>query len=456
MNGFSLRTFTIEVPPFMIITQIQNGTYELSSRDGTIWKNLAKLMNFTMDFTPSADIIKKKHNFELIIQQIFTVALRKGDLFISPIYQFDVVVVDLDYSFAFKDSGVCFMSHKAPFETVLFNLKTLRHNIEYMIKFYASMICIWLVFLLYSAMEEDKVTLDLIGKNFLNTIRSTLLITLYKPPKRQSFRIFLTIIVWSFFIINFSTQAAITSFFTAIKRGKEVETFADVVEKGYKIQGMASPDAVLPDDNELFKKINSKLEPINSMFDCVNAMTNSSRRFCLIDCSLGRYLQTNLLNANGEQYLHISTDRVHNYYLNLVFAKHSVLTDSVNKYLMTFFEAGLVKKWEEYRFNNIKEDAPIKPIGMEDCKGIFQMYLGVVLGITVIFLMELLVGNYKRMKKFLLLKLRNWNRTRVARKIVKNERKQNKIHSVSNSTQTHNFNVHRAAPVPNASISPIQ
>lgn len=435
MNGFALRTFATE-SLFFKIKQLENGTYELGSRDGTIWKNLARLMNFSMDFTPSADSIKKKFNFEVAIQQIFTVAHRKGDLFPSPIYQFDIVVVELDYSFAYKDSGVCFMSHKAPFETVLFDFINAQHNIDILIEFYAAMICIWLVFSLYSAMEADKITLDLIGKSFMNTLRIVLSITLYKSPKKQTFRIFLTIIAWSFFLINFATQAAITSFFTAFKRGKEVETFADIVEKGYRIQGMSSPDVLLPDDDELFQKINSKLEPINNMFECVNAMSNDSRRFCLIDCSVGRYLKLNLLNAKGEQYLHIATDRVHNYYLNLVFPKYSVLTDSVNKYLMAFYEAGLIKKWEEYRFNDMKGDAPVKALGIEYFKGVYHVYIGNLFITCILFLMELLVGNYKKMKQYFILKVKIWKRTQLARKMVRLERKQNKIKSVSSSTQT--------------------
>lgn len=435
MNGFALRTFTTEVLPFLIITQLENGEYELGSRDGTIWQTLSKLMNFTMDLTPSIDALRK-FSFERHIKHIFSVAHRKGDLYIIPIYQFDIVVIELDYSFAFKDSGVCFLSHKAPFETVLFDLKTFESNIEIVVEFAASLFCIWFVFFIYSVLEADKITVDLIGKNFMNTIRSALSITLYNPPKRRSFRVFLTIIIWSFFVLNFSTQAAIISFFTAFKRGKEVETYADIVEKGYKIQGMASPDVVLPDDNELFRKINSKLEAINNMYSCVKTMANESHRFCLLDCAVARYLKFNLLDAKGEQYLHVARDRVHNYYLNFVFPKYSVLTDYVNKYLMVFYEAGLIKKWEQFRFNDIKEEAPVKPLGMEEFKGIFNVYFGVMLLTFFIFLLELVTGNYKRMKQYLISKLKKWKRMRKIRKNLRKERQQNKITSVCSSTQT--------------------
>ncbi|KOB67711.1 Uncharacterized protein OBRU01_20343 [Operophtera brumata] len=435
MNGFALRAFTTEVLPFILITKLENGTYELSSRDGTIWNTLAEKMNFTIDLTPSAEVLKK-FNFELSIQQIFTVAQRMGDLYLTPIYQFDIIVIEVDYSFAYKDSGVCFMSHKASFETVLFDLQSLQDNIELVIEFFACVLCIWLVFFLYSVLEAERMTVDLIGKDFMNTIRSVLSITLYKPPKRRQFRYFLTIILWSFFVINFSTQAAIISFFTAFKRGKEVETFADIVEKGYKVQGMASPDVVLPDENELFRKINSKLEAISDIMGCVRAMSNDSQRFCLVDCAVGRYLERNWLNAKGEQYLHIATDRIHNYYLNFVFPKYSILTDSINKYLMAFNEAGLVKKWEQYRFNDIKEEALIKPLGMDEFNGVFKVYFSLVFVTFIIFLLELFLGNYKRIMQYWSLKVKKWKRTRIARKVIKMERKQNKITSVSSSTQT--------------------
>lgn len=435
MNGFALRAYTSESIPFMRITKLENGTYKLFSRDGTIWNTLAEKMNFTIDLTPSAEVLNM-FSFELSINQIFSVAHRKGDLYLIPIYQFDIVVVELDYSFAYKDSGVCFLSHKASFETVLFDLQSLQDNIELVIEFFACVLCIWMVFFLYSLLEAEKMTVDVIGKNLMNTIRSALSITLYKPPKRLSFRYFLTIILWSFFVINFTTQAAIISFFTAFKRGKEVETYADVVEKGYKIQGMASPDVVLPEENELFRKINSKLEPVSDMFECVKALANDSHRFCLVDCAVGRYMERNLLNAKGEQYLHIARDRVHNYYLNYIFPKYSILTDTINKYLMAFYEAGLVKKWEQYRFNDIKEDAPVKPLGMNEFQGIFNVFFGLVLVTFIIFLLELLLGNYIRINHHWSLKVKNWKRTRIARRTIQLERKQNKITNVSSSTQT--------------------
>lgn len=409
-HGFSFRSLATEVLPFLHIEEHPNRTFTLESRDGTIWNTLAKLLNFTIDLSACANVIKKPFNFEVSIQQIFAVAHRKGDLFLIPIYQFDVIVVEIDYTFAYKDSGVCFVSHRAGFETILFDITTLLGNYDILIQFGLIFVCIWFLFCAYSETNLKDIDMNFVGKNFMNSVRSVLLINLSHPPKKTSFRIFLAITVWCFFIINFSAQASIISFFTAFKRGREVDTFEDVVEKGYRIEGMASPDIVLPETEERFRKINSKLSSVLDIISCVKDLSNNSHKFCLVDCSVGRYLKSNMLNEKGEQYIHIAKDRVHSHYLNFMFPKHSVISDNIDKYMMRFFEAGLIKKWEEYRYNVIKEEVLTKPLSLADVKGMFNLYGILVAGIIIIFIGELCVGNHKKFKRFVLNKKINWIR----------------------------------------------
>lgn len=435
-HGFPFRTFVTEILPFMQIRKNPDNTYALGSRDGTIWNTVSKLLNFTMDLTASLDVIKKPFDFEINIQQIFTVAHRKGDLFLNPIYQFDVIVVELDYTFGYKESGVCFVSRRAEFETVLFDLNTLLTNYDIVLKFTISFYCIWILFCVFSWKDSEKINIEFIGRNLMNSVRSVLNLNLCNPPKTTSFRIFLTIIIWSFFIINFSTQAAIISFFSAFKRGQDVDTFDDIVEKGYRIEGLASPDVVLPETEERFRKINSKLSPIRDIFACVTALRKDSYRFCLLDCSVGRYLERNMLNEKGQQYLHIAKDRVHSYYLNIVFPKYSVMSENFNKYMVIFFEAGLVKKWEDHRYSDMKEEVPIKPLSIADLKGIFNLFAIFVAETIVIFIIEFCVGNFKRTKIYTVNKIRNCKRTLQARNFIKAQRKQNKIKQVNNFTQT--------------------
>lgn len=410
LHGFTLRVFVGEVLPFFRIEEHDNGSVSFHSRDGMIWNTVAEKMNFTMDLTPSARSIKEKFDFELKIQQVFSFSHRKVDLYLGPVYLIDLIIVKIDMSFPYKPSGVCFLSHRADYETMLFDLKIIEENYIMVIQFVVCILGVWFAFFIFNAVERENITLDQLGKDFLNAIRNILTINLHNPPKKRSFRIFLGISIWSFFVINFSMQAAVTSFFSSYKRGKEVETFEDIIEKGYAIEGMASPDVVMPEDDERFKKINSKLVPINNLFECVSRMTNDSRRFCLIDCAVAYYLQRNKLNEKGEQYLHVATDRVHSHYLTMIFHKYSPLTDQFNKYIMAFVESGIIKKWEDYKYNDIKEESVLKALSMEDLIGIFNCYLFSVALSCVIFGLEIILYSIHCMRVKCCLKLEKWYR----------------------------------------------
>ncbi|KAJ0176527.1 hypothetical protein K1T71_007706 [Dendrolimus kikuchii] len=408
LHGFPMRAYATEVPPFLTVKEDENGNVTIHSRDGIIWSNLAMLMNFTFDYSLNEGTSKKVFIFERNIQHIFAFSQRKGDLFILPIYQFEITILDIEHTFPYKDSGVCFLSHRADFETITLDLKSIQSGLGFIFQLLLCFLFIWLLFCLYNLAEKGMLSLDQIGKDFLNTFRNILLIALYKPPNRQTFRILLAFSIWGFFIMSFGTQAAVISFFTAVKRGKEVETYEDIIEKGYPIQGLASPDAVLPDDDERFRKISAKLEPITDIFLCVKALSYNKKLFCLVDCAVARYYQRNRLNEHGEQYLHVARDRIHSHYLEMILHRHSGLTEEVNKYMIIFVEAGLVRKWEEYRFNNIKEDPPVSPLSMEDFKGVL---VGFCLGVgftSFIFITELFLGNRSR-RKYCMKLIGCWN-----------------------------------------------
>ncbi|KAM3965295.1 uncharacterized protein ACR2FA_000683 [Aphomia sociella] len=390
LHGFALRGYITEVKPFMVIEEQPNGSYVLLARDGLIWTTISKIMNFTIDLSPSLAVMKKPFNFELTIQQVYSFSHRKGDLFLIPIYQFDPIIIETDNTFPYKGSGLCIMAHRAGFDTSFFDITLLFKNYDLTIEFLFCFLCIWFVFFLFNAVENNNISFDQAGKDLVNAFRNILSISLYKGPKNKLFRIFMTSSIWSFFVLNFFTQAAIISFFSSFKRGKEVNTFEDVLDKGYKIVGMSSPDALLPDTEERFVRLNSKLVPIDDIMECVSLMMNDTQRFCLVDCAIARYLERNKLNRNGEQYLHVAQDRFHSLYLNMLLPKYSSMTKQFDKYIRWIFEAGLIKKWEEYRYADIKDEVQIKPLGLKDLLGIFKCYC-LFLGLsTLVFVIEVI------------------------------------------------------------------
>nr|XP_026499595.1 uncharacterized protein LOC113403312 [Vanessa tameamea] len=393
LHGFTFYAYTVEVLPFLKLEEHENGTYTYHRRDGMIWNTMAELLNFKIDITPAKKAIKEKFDYEINILQVFSFAQRKADLILFPLYQFDLILAEIDYTVPFLDSGVCILSHRAQFETIVFDVNLLEKNISTIIEFFLCFICTWFVFFIYNTEQIGRLSLDQAGKDLINTFKTVLSISICNPPKRGSFRIFLTISIWSFFVINFSTQAAIISLFSVHKREKEVDTFEDVIKKGYKIEGMASPDVVLPDTEESYRIITSRIEAVPDLFGCVNQMENNSHRFCLIDCAVGRYLARNMLNKKGQQFLHLASHaRIHSHYLNMILHKNSPLTEHYNKYILILFESGLVRKWMDYRYFDIKAEATIKPLGMDDLGGIFECY-GFLLGISIMVIMlELLMG----------------------------------------------------------------
>lgn len=398
LHKFAFTANVIELAPFLTIDENEDGSYSLGSRDGVIWNTLSQLMNFTIDLSPSISVMKKPFNSELSVQQIFSLSLRKVDLFLNPIYQYDFTLMNIDYIFPFKESGMCFVSHLANFETILFDINLLKTRYDFFIQFAICFVGVWFVTYMFSVSETGHSNVDQIGKDFLNAIRNVLLISLHKPPKGQSFRIFLATTIWSFFILSFSSQAMIIAVFTAIKRGNEVETFDDIIGKGYPIEVVSSPDLLLPEDEDRYRIIRSRIVPTEKLLSCVEKMKNDSKRFCVIDCSVGRYLERNMLDDNGEQYLHIPQDRIHSYYLNVVLQKHSLMSEMFNKYIMSFFEAGLIRKWEQYRYNVIKADTEIKPLGINDLIGLFNLYFFCLGCVGTIFFLELVLGGINKVK----------------------------------------------------------
>lgn len=411
LHGYTFLAYIVEVLPFLGIQEEGNGTYKMIYRDGLLWNTMAELFNFKIDLFPSKHTMKGNYDFEINIQQVFSFTLRKADLILFPLYQFDLITAEVDYTVPFVDSGVCVMSQRADYETIVFNEKFIKNNMFVMMEQITCFFCTWFVFFLFNTEQLGRLSLDQAGKDFINAYKTVMSISLNNPPRRDSFRIFFTIAIWGFFVVNFTTQASIISLFSVHKRGKEVDTFDDVIEKGYKIEGIASPDVVLPDTEKKFQIITSRMEVVHDLFGCVKQMPNDSHRFCLIDCTVGRYLANKMLNEKGEQFLHIATEaRIHSHYLNMILHKDSPLTDRYNKYMMALFEAGLIKKWMDFRYFDPSEEVPIKPLGMEDLGGIFHFFCVSVGICIVVFIIEILFYSIlwaKRNYKLILKRLRD-------------------------------------------------
>ncbi|CAG9786839.1 unnamed protein product [Diatraea saccharalis] len=435
LHGYPLTAFVLEIMPFLMIDENPDGTYTLRERDGRIWNTMAELMNFTIDISPCADFMKKPFNFELVIKLIFDYSMRKADLILMPVYQFNFLVVDFDMGVPYKESGVCFMAHRAGFETSLFDFKMVTANYELLLEALCCFVGTWFVFFIFNVVEKGIVSFDQVGKDLINAIRNVLSIPLYKPPKTGKFRFFLLMSIWSYFIINFAIQAVIISFYSVYKRGKDVDTFKDIVEKGYIIEGVPSPDVVLPETNDINIIINSRVVAVRNMFECVNKIANDRHRFCLNDCSVGRYLQRNLLNDKGEQYLHIAKDQIHNHLLTMLQYKNSPLTDHLKKHMLRIVQAGLIDKWEEYRFHDITDDVPVKSLSMDDLLGIFECYCVLLCVSIMTFLLEVTISNAKRMRRTLNIKYSQWHRARAVKKNIKIKKSIN-VKMVDSYTQT--------------------
>lgn len=173
------------------------------------------------------------------------------------------------------------------------------------------------------------------------------------------------------------------------------------------------------------------------MFECIDKLANDSERFCLIDCSLGRYLEMNRLNEKGAQYLHVARkNRMHSNYLTILLHKNSPLTARFNKDLRWFVEMGLIQKWEQFRFTEIKEDFPVKPLSKKHMLGIFEGFY-ILLGLSsTIFILEVTVRNFIQVRRWMATKITHWKRIRTAKRKLKLEEKTEIIKLEDVSTQT--------------------
>ncbi|VVC86619.1 unnamed protein product [Leptidea sinapis] len=394
-NKFPMRAYAVEIRPFLVIKEESPRNYTFHQRDGMIWNTIAELMNFTIDVSSNKHPLKT-FEYEKNIVHIYAFSLRKLDILIFPLYQFDIMILNNDNTVPIADSGVCLMAHRAVYETIVFDHRLIINNLVLIIEFSLCFLFTWITFIVFNFERYQNLSFDRVGKDLVNSFRTVLSISLYKPPKQSTFRIFLAVAIWCFFIINFTSQAAIISFFSVYKKGKEIDTFEQILEKNYNIEGISSPDVLLPDDEERFRNINSKMVAVQNMIICPSRMLNDSKRFCILDCAMGRYLERNLLNEKGQQYLHIARqDRIHSHYLQMIFHKHSPMTKRYNKYIQILLEGGIINKWIEYRFHDIKEDLPIKALGMKDMEGIFTCYCILLALCGLVFIIEIALGKIK-------------------------------------------------------------
>ncbi|XP_050351147.1 uncharacterized protein LOC126773931 [Nymphalis io] len=105
LHGFTFYAYTVEVLPFLKLQEHENGTYTYHRRDGMIWNTLAELLNFKIDIAPAKKAIKEKFDYKINILQVFSFAQRKADLILFPLYQFDLIIAEIDYTVPFLDSG---------------------------------------------------------------------------------------------------------------------------------------------------------------------------------------------------------------------------------------------------------------------------------------------------------------------------------------------------------------
>lgn len=430
LHGCALLTHFTDVP-FIELNEYDNGTYQLRGRDGMIWNTMAELMNFTFFFSNKYG---KKFSIESSVYQLLAYSNRQLEMYLIPLYIVDLLVVPVEFTFPYKESGVCILAKSADYETVLFDVKILKNNFVVLVQFLFCFIAVWITFIIFNRTDGKKLTIDQIGKDFMNSVRNTLSITPYRLPKKRSFKIFHIVSMFSFFLINFSMQAAITSFFTAIKKGKEVETFEDIIRLGYNIEGMVSPEVVLPETDDIFIKINEKLTPTDSMYICIDRMLNDTRRFCITDCAAAYYFEKNNLNEKGEQYLHVTSDRLHSHYLSFAFPIQSHLTDRFNNIITALVEAGIINKWEDYKYDRIKTEVIAKPLSMNDLIGILECY-GYLVGLScLIFAIEVVFATICWLKVICINNVKKLIRKHRAKKIKSKEDKT--IVTVSISTQT--------------------
>lgn len=421
LGGYALNLFAVHFAPLLVIDPSEEGLKRFKGKDGYIIKVLADKINLTFKYSTD---YKSTHNpqFQTWVNALMLSSYRKYDYYANTVYLLPFSFPALDTTYPVEGSGLCFVIHRAGFIPTWVNLTnmfemgalimvTIVFNLTALIYFY---------FLITSG---NKNYFEAFVRSYLYSIQLLLSSSVNWTDKKNSVRIFVFIIFWFIFVVNFIFQGTIVSLLTIPRTDPEINTFQELYDTGYVIEGYPSPDAMLPATSDLYKGINKRFRGNTKMFSCMNELKQKVPKACWMDCMIVTGFSKSERDAEGRRYIHIGQDRVHSHHLVYPLSRNNPLKPRFDYYIKILFESGILNQWRNFKRVEASDGlTDNKVLNLDDIKGCFYILFFGYFASLVSFILEWMIhalNVLKRNYKKILNKMANLLRCCTCRKSKK-------------------------------------
>ncbi|KAL2726853.1 uncharacterized protein V1478_007131 [Vespula squamosa] len=376
-HGYEVRLCAIQVPPFLYIQNNLTGLDRFKGDDSIIVQTILRKLNATINVTVKDIMLGGIDKYGSMTGLLEEVANGLCDIAMNS--RSFTMMWHLSFSYPHDESGLCVMSQISEEVSELRKLINLLST-----PFMMGMMIIYMVTLLIMT------KLDGFFEAFLNVERLLLCVAILRPPKINSYRIYICMI----FVLSLSANAVFQSHWYSLLTVPQfypnIDTYDDLMDSGYDIHGTISFKGLVGEElNPRFRE--------SSYFDSLEIVKNTSNAVWISDCL---NVQFRLINETN---LYVSRYKIREFVSSYIARENWPIFRTFNKNLQRLVEAGLIAMWKRRTIAYLQRKLQLKILNTTGFKILrfkhldFSFYI-LIIGNTcaiLVFFMELMVHRYR-------------------------------------------------------------
>ncbi|KAF7400642.1 hypothetical protein HZH66_005826 [Vespula vulgaris] len=399
-HGYEVRLCAIQVPPFLYIQNNLTGLERFKGDDSIIVQTILKKLNTTINITVKDLMLGGIDKYGGMTGLLEEVTNGLCDIAMNS----KSFTMTWHLSYPHDESGLCVMSQTKEEVSELRKLMNLLAT-----PFMLGMMIIYTVTLLIMT------KLDGFFEAFLNVERLLLCVAILRPPKINSYRIYICMI----FILSLSANAVFQSHWYSLLTMPQfysnIDTYDDLKDSKHDIYGTISFKGLVGEELE------SRFHE-TSYFDCLQIVKNTSNAVWISECL---NIHFRLINETN---LYISKNKVREFVSSFIARENWPIFRTFNRNLQRLVESGLIAMWKKHTLAYLQRNMQLKIMNATGYKVLkfkhldFSFYI-LAIGnacAIIVFFMELMMNvmpNYAIQERlhFVTL-LRDQSDTKISRK----------------------------------------
>lgn len=368
MNGYKMKLMGVPMLKSFIVETNSNGKIKLKGKYGYFIDTIFEKMNLSF-------ALKIKINISIAewFNGFYELEEGKIDMMGTPFYVKPYTRPKIDLTHFIEDSGICFLVRKPD---IIPTWKTFRNIFDKngliltAIVFHVT-VFIYLIFL--------KPKISNFHEKLIYSYLCAVQFFVSQPvdwvSKKKYIRVYVLIVYWFVFVVNFILQGTIAALLTIPKTEKNIDTFMDLYESGYMIEGFEEIQIFFPSTSPAYVTLNKRLVKINKIYGCIDDLKNGSKKACLFDCSMAYILMKTQKDKDGCPFIYIAQEKLNSHYLALTLNYNSPLTKRMNYYIRRIIESGLPLKWKKFYSFDKSASTELEKLNMTDNQFCFYVLL---------------------------------------------------------------------------------